>query len=196
LLGQKILPGKKAGLMMRPINKRNVRLPVGAALVEGVVALMLVIGATVGACLLLTNIGMSIYYKEKLSFVSNQCAQYARYIPGAEDAEVKTAELAKSLLKAMGIKASRCDVKVKDTLIEGVPAISVSITAMDLHLFGNGELLPGTLSLQDTAVALKGTAPDTLLWFARNPQVSGYLLPVVKVPPDGVNSLGVPVTVR
>jgi hypothetical protein len=181
---------------MRPINKLSVRLSKGAALVEGVVALMLVIGATVGSCLLLTNVGMSIYYKEKLSFVSNQCAQYARFIPGTEDQEVKTAELAKSLLKGMGIKVSRCDVKVKDTFIEGVPAIAVTIGAMDLHLFGNGELLPGTVSIQDTAVALKGTAPDTLLWFTRNPQVSGYVLPVIKVPPDGVSSLGVPVTVR
>ena len=163
---------------------------------EGVVALMMIISATVGACLLLTNVGMSIYYKEKLSFVSNQCALYARYIPGAEDQEVRTAELAKSLLKSMGVRPSRCEVKVKDTLVEGVPAVSVTLNAMDLHLFGNGELLPGTVSLSDTAVVLTGSAPNTLLWFPRNPAVSGYVLPVIKVPPDGVNSLGVPITTR
>jgi len=183
-------------LNMRQLNKRNGRLPHGAALVEGVVALMLVIGTTVGACLLLTNIGMSIYYKEKLSFVANQCALYARYIPGSEDAEVRTSELAKSLLKSMGVKPSRCDCKVKDTTVEGVPGISVTLNAFDLHLFGNGELLPGTVSLQDTAVVLKGAAPDTLLWFPRNPMVSGFVLPVIKLPPDGVGSLGMPVTTR
>jgi len=139
---------------------------------------------------------MSIYYKEKLSFVSNQCALYARYIPGTEDAEVRTSELAKSLLKSMGVRPTRCDCKVRDTLVEGVPAVSVTLNAFDLHLFGNGELLPGTVSLQDTAVVLKGSAPDTLLWFPRNPMVSGYILPVVKVPPDGVNSLGMPITAR
>jgi len=181
---------------MRTSKKQKSHLESGAALVEGVVALMLVIGATVGSCLLLTNVGMSIYYKEKLALISQQCAQFARFLPNSEDQEVKTAELAKSLFKNMGIKVSRCEVKVKDTLIEGVPGISVSVSAMDLHLFGNGELLPGTISLQDTAVVLKGVSPDTLLWFTRNPMVSGYLLPVVKVPADGVNSLGVPVTVR
>jgi len=181
---------------MRRFNKRNGRPPQGAALAEGVVALMLVIGATVGACLLLTNIGMSIYYKEKLSFVSNQCALFARYVPGTEDAEVRTSELAKSLLKSMGIRPSRCDCKVKDTLVEGIPAVSVTLNALDLHLFGNGELLPGSVSLSDTAVVLKGSAPDTLLWFPRNPQVSGYILPVIKLPPEGVSSLGMPVTTR
>jgi hypothetical protein len=181
---------------MRHDNWGPGRAQIGAALAEGVVALMLIIGATVGACLLLSNIGTSIYYKEKLSFVSNQCAQYARFLPGTEDQEVKTAELAKSLLKSMGIKASRCEVKVKDTIVEGIPGVSVTVSAFDLQVFGTGELLPATVSLQDTAVALKGTTPDTLLWFTRNPQVSGYILPVIKIPPDGVSSLGVPITTR
>lgn len=49
----------------------------GAALVEGVISLVMITIGTVAAVTLLVNAGMTTYYKEKIGFVANQCATYA-----------------------------------------------------------------------------------------------------------------------
>jgi hypothetical protein len=61
-----------------------------------------------------------------------------------------------------------------------------------LKLFGPGDVLPGTINLEDSAVVLRNGAPTGLLWMNNNAKFSGYLIPAIKVPPSGPNSLGMP----
>jgi Flp pilus assembly protein TadG len=180
---------------MKSIAKTKLNRRRGAALVEGVIALAMIIMGTVGAVLLLVNTGMSMYYKQKLGFIASEAAMYAAVLSQTDDVEVKGSETARALLQAMGFNPSRCDVKVSVTTVDDKPAIKVTITT-DLKMFGKGDILPGSINIQDTAVALRGTTPDTLIWFRRNPQVSGYLLPVIRIPPDGPGSLGLPVIAK
>jgi len=180
---------------MKSIVKTNLNRRRGAALVEGVVALAMIIMGTVGAVLLLVNVGMSMYYKQKLGFIASEAAMYGAVLAGNDDIEVRGAEIARALLKAMGFNPARCDVKVAEIEVDGKPGIQVTIIT-DLKMFGKGDILPISMNIQDSAVAIRGTMPDTLIWFRRNPQVSGYLLPVIKVPPNGPGSLGLPVIAK
>lgn len=164
----------------------------GAALVEGVVALCLITMGTVVAVTLLVNTGMSTYYKEKLGFIANQAAIYAASIPPSEDIVTSTKPVVQDLLLKMGLPASQFKLTGMHTDVAGKPAVSVTIAISALPLFGDGQLLPLSISLQDTAVTMRSTAPQAYLWFNRNPRVSGYLIPVVRVPPDGVSSIGLP----
>lgn len=164
-------------------------------MVEAVAGMGLIIVTTVTALGLLVNAGMSTYYKEKMSFVANQTAQYAVSLPATEDLESKTEECAKGLLKALGLPTQGCKVKVQPVMVADMPAVSVTVTAHNLPLLANVQMLPSAISMQDTAVALKRGSPDTFLWMNYNPKLSGYLIPVLRIPPSGPNSLGLPISV-
>jgi hypothetical protein len=164
----------------------------GAALVEGVVSLVMITIGTVAAVTLLVNAGMSTYYKEKIGFVANQCATYAASLSPGDDLEDKTSLLAKKLVAAMGMPNNAVTVKVAEMPIEDRVGLKVTLGVGGLGMFGSGDIMPKVLSMQDTAVSLRSGAPSGYLWMNNNPKFSGYLIPVVKVPPSGPNSLGMP----
>ncbi|MBP9093584.1 hypothetical protein KBI23_21370 [bacterium] len=164
----------------------------GAALVEGVVSLVMITIGTVAAVTLLVNAGMSTYYKEKIGFVANQCATYAASLSPGDDLEGKTSLLAKKLVAAMGMPNNAVTVKVAEMPIEDRVGLKVTLCVGGLGMFGSGDIMPKVLSMQDTAVSLRNGTPSGYLWMNNNPKFSGYLIPVVKVPPSGPNSLGMP----
>lgn len=164
----------------------------GAALVEGVMGLWLVITGTVLAITILVNTGMSTYYKEKLGFISNQCAAYAATLPPGEDIPTKVEPVARDLLNALGMANTGCKVKAEERAIQDRTAIKITVAVNGLKLFGPGDVLPGTINLEDSAVVLRNGAPTGLLWLNNNAKFSGYLIPAIKVPPSGPNSLGMP----
>jgi Flp pilus assembly protein TadG len=173
------------------IRKRNS----GAALVEGVIALMMIIMGTVGAVLLMVNTGMSMYYKQKLSFVAQQAASYIALLSAADDIEVKGEDTSRALMQAMGMDPNRCTVHIELTTVQDLPAVSVTL-ATDVKLFGKGDVLPLSIKIQDTAVAIKGSTPDTLLWLRRVPPVRDYLIPVIAIPPGGPARYKIPVVLK
>lgn len=164
----------------------------GAALVEGVVSLVMITIGTVAAVTLLVNAGMSTYYKEKIGFIANQCATYAASLSPGDDPEGKTSLLAKKLVAAMGMPSNAVTIKVAEMPIEDRVGLKVTLTVGGLGMFGSGDIMPKVLSMQDSAVALRNGSPSGYLWMNNNPKFSGYLIPVLKVPPSGPNSLGMP----
>jgi hypothetical protein len=177
----KLVPGK--------VRQRDKH---GAALVEGVISLVMITIGTVAAVTLMVNAGMSTYYKEKLGFVTNQCATYAASLSPADDMEGKTELMAKALLKTMGMPSQTVKVKVEGELVQDRPGLKVTISVSGLGLFGSGDLLPTSISLQDSAISLRNGTPSGYLWMNNNARLSGYLIPALRVPPGGPNSLGLP----
>jgi hypothetical protein len=168
------------------------RAPSGAALVEGVISLVLITIGTVAAVTLLVNAGMSTYYKEKLGFVCNQCAIYAASLSPGDDTQGKTQTMARSLLKAMGMPTQSVKLTVDEQPVEDRTGIKVTLAVNGFGLFGSGDILPTSISLQDTAIALRNGSPSGYLWMNNNPKFSAYLIPVLKVPPGGPGSIGLP----
>ena len=162
----------------------------GAALAEGVAAIALVITITIAALGLLTNSGMSMYYKQKLAFVSTQTAMYAATRTDVTELECK--QIAEGVAMASGLSSKALDVKLEDTNVSGKPAIKLTVVAKNLPLLATVDYLPGFISLKDSATALKQKKVDAYMWLNRNPRMSGYLIPIMTMPAGGVNSLGLP----
>lgn len=166
----------------------------GAALAEGVVALWLIISITVAAISLLINSGMSMFYKQKIAYVAMQTATYTAQMKMHEDKKTQGEALAKKLLQTMGFNTSQADVQVKETTIDGAPCVQVDITIANLPLFHGTEagMMPFSVTLGDSAVCIKQQAPEAYVWLSNNPKMSGYLIPVVRLPPGGVSASGLP----
>ena len=140
--------------MRRQDRAKRVR---GAVLVEGVVALSLIIGGTVMAVLFLLNVGMGVYYKEKLALVSNQAALFAGSLnPADPDLNSKTKEQAQKIATAMGLPPT---VQVTSIDTSDPTLIAVTVSMSGLPLFGNGQFLPQTISLSDTAAIPTANIP-------------------------------------
>ncbi len=167
----------------------------GAVMVEAVAGMGLIIVCTLTALGLLVNAGMSTYYKEKISFIANQTAQFAVGLGPTEDVQTRCEDCAKGLLKALGLPSAGCKVKVEPKTVADTPAIAVTVMAQNLPLLANVQLFPTSISMSDTAIALKRGTPDTFLWMNYNPKLSGYLIPVVRIPGAGPQSLGLPIAV-
>jgi carbon starvation protein CstA len=166
----------------------------GAALAEGVVALWLIVSITVASISLLINSGMSMFYKQKIAYVAMQTATYTAQMKMHEDKKAKGEELAKKLLGSMGFNTAQADVQVSEVTIEEAPCIKVEITVANLPLFHGTEagMMPFSVTLGDSAVAIKQQAPEAYVWLSNNPKMSGYLIPVVRLPPGGVSASGLP----
>ena len=126
----------------------------GAVLVEGVVALVLIITGTVLGTLLLVNSGLSTYYKEKLGFVANQAAQFAFQIPADKDPKAQTTAFVLELMEKIGLPSENTVVTTDNTVqVAGVRGAKVVITA-NLKLIGKGDVLPLTIPLTETSIAI------------------------------------------
>jgi len=182
------------GKRLRTNSKMTAARSRGAVLAEGVAALwMITIGVVCGVTLLI-NVGMSTYYKEKMGFITNQAATYASSLPAGYDIRDKTIAIVKGLLKDMNMPTSDYNVKVTASRIEDHAAVSVELRINNLPLFGNGEWLPLKIGLVEKATALgKGAgSADAFLWSPR-PHLNPYIMPMYKMPPNGVRDLDVPV---
>lgn len=176
----------------KPIYERG---NTGAAMVEGVVSLWLIITATILAVALLVDTGMSTFYKAKLGFVTNQVAVALAAQSDQTQAEEEAKSMTKSLFDAMGIQFKECTVKVKAESIDSQPAVGVTVTikGLPLMLIGQSNIFPIGIDLTDKAVVLlRARAPDAYLWMSRSPALAPYVIPLHRLPPGGPNSLGVP----
>jgi hypothetical protein len=128
--------------------KRNQR---GSGLIEGVIGLMMVIGGTVFATLLILDSGTGIFLKNKISLVASQAAQYAANHQSNPDVETDTEAYVQSLMPVIGLKPSRLTVTVTATSVNGVQGEVVAISNQ-FPLFGQG-IFPTEIQLSDTEFA-------------------------------------------
>lgn len=177
--------------MNQIFQRRNQR---GAVMAEGVVSLWLIITITVASISLLINSGMSMFYKQKIAYVAMQTATYTAQLKVGDDKVTKGQELAKKLLTAMGFSTANAEIIVKEEIIEDAPCVIVEITLANLPLFQGPEpgMMPFSVTLGDKAVAIKNQRPDAYVWLSNNAKMSGYLFPVVRMPPNGPQATGLP----
>lgn len=105
----------------------------GSALIVGVVAVLLVICASVLSVLLLLNTGVATFNREKVGFVAQQAAThaatYSAYLSDTSKRQDDLNSMVNGLLENMGLRSSNTTVTVSDTTVDGKPAVSVTVTA-------------------------------------------------------------------
>jgi hypothetical protein len=165
-----------------PYNCRPSRSSRGQALVEGVVALALIVAGTVGAALLLTNVGLSLFFKEKLAFCNNQASQYAFAIRSTANLEEQTTTFVRELLPRLGVAPNQLSVDVDPNVtIAGRPAVSVTIRNT-CSLVGSGSIIPVQLALTDSSTATtsgSGGTSSSASAFLEIPSLSASQTPVL-----------------
>lgn len=165
----------------------------GSGIVEGVVGLVLIIGTTVLASLLLINTGVATYNKEKIGFVADQAAAFATSCTNMSTRQADVSSFVDNLLTQMGLNASNTNVTVSDVAVGQWAAVSVSVTSNLPTIMSSGfsNLLPQQIQVSDTAVSIK------------SPYVSQYIVgvdpfggtvtcalidPTGNLPPDGLEA--------
>jgi hypothetical protein len=135
--------------LMKPSRRRAQ----GQALLEGVIALAIIIFGTVIAGLFLVNAGLSLYFKEKLGFIANQAAQFAFQIEPPEDPTARTQQFVRELVTQLALPASNVQVTATRGLTGGVNSTTVRIN-LGMRLFGRGDVLPFSIPMNETSVAI------------------------------------------
>ena len=122
----------------------------GAALVEGVLALFLVIVGSTFGTLLLANVGVVMVYQNKLAFITTQAATKAASQSTPSPESVKpTVDM---LLGKIGLPPAHL---VGVEVDEPNKAVKVTVTLRNITLVGQGTILPAYLfELKDTEAAL------------------------------------------
>lgn len=128
------------------------RTQTGSGIVEGVVGLGIVIGATVLAVLLIINVGTATHLKRRVGFMAEQAAQYA----ANEDDDSKRSEFVRELSTKMGLgqltKSKFADLEVLEH-----PAVRATLTSR-MSTFGDVAWLPASVRMSDSAVCTAGGA--------------------------------------
>lgn len=122
------------------------RTETGSAIVQGVVGLGIVVGAAVVATLLITNIGTSMWLKNRVGFMAEQAAQYAF---GEKD-PYKRREFVRQLASEMGL-GGRTSSDYEGLQYEGHDAMKAIVTSR-ISTFGKADWLPRTVKMSDSAV--------------------------------------------
>jgi hypothetical protein len=165
----------------------------GAVLVEGVVSLCMMIAATLVAVSFLVSSGMMVYYKQKVGFIADQVAHQVGLMPTMDDMTMQ--EMTRDMLVKIGISTADLSVTRKDSTVYGRPAVEITIRNGRLPLFSQVDFLPMTIAMQDTGVALvtpNATGAEAYYWNTKG-RTASYLVPLVKIPPGGPNSMTLPV---
>ena len=115
-------------------------------MVEGACVLVLIVTIGLGTTLLVFNTGISIFFRNKLSMVTTEAAQYAAKHQSDPSVEQETRLYVKALLPLVGLNADLMTVKVAHV----VAGEQVTIVK-SFPLFGTyGFHLPTQIRLDDT----------------------------------------------
>lgn len=168
------------------------RIGSGAVLAEGVVALWMVTVGVVAGVTLLINAGMYTFYKEKVGYIGDQAAQVAATMPVGDYSRKRTLQLVKEMLGQMNLPSNDLEVTVTATRIVERPAVNVEIKINNLPLFGNGDICPIKIGIDEKATAISkgGAAADG--YMVMRGQMTGYLIPMVRMPNNGQAGLDAP----
>jgi hypothetical protein len=141
-------------------RSRNYRV---AALAESAAALMIITSLVVGGVLLVANVGIACFYKQKLIFVSIQTAQYAASLSSSvDDASMAslTRAYADSLLPKVGLPSTS-----QFTCTRDPDFAYVHLGLGGLKLLGSATgVLPTMISLNDDEAAARQTTLEPMAW--------------------------------
>ncbi len=139
--------------------------------------IMIILPVMVAGSFFIIDLGLASCYKQKLSFVLNQAADYAVNLPPDQSPIKPTEGVVKELMKKNMGSFSNLKVKVDATTIGDDDAITVSATA-SLPLV-QGSILPIEITLQEQATAIV-PANRTCAAIAINPYPYSYENPQAK----------------
>ena len=122
-------------------------------MLEGVAGLVIITIGVVGAVLLLLNVGVASFYKERLGFVTQQAATFASKRLSSSDLQESTKAITEALLTENGLPPT-VQFEAKKVTVNNRDFARVSLSVAGLTLIGNGDLLPKAITLSDTASAL------------------------------------------
>lgn len=106
----------------------------------------------IGGSFFVIDSGLASCYKQKLTFVLNQAANYAVNLPPDQSPIKPTESVAKELLKKSMATVTNLKINVQATTIGDNDAVTVSATAFFPLL--QGSFLPIGITLQDQATAI------------------------------------------
>jgi hypothetical protein len=139
---------------------RTARGQSGVGMVEGVIGLVLMFSVIVLGIVLFINIGLLTYYQGKIGMLADHAASYAASLgswqgvltPNLTDDRLsqQTKILVDKALGEMGFPTGS-NVNVRAQQLAGM--VRVSVTVRNVRLSGNGNILPFSVTLTDSAVA-------------------------------------------
>lgn len=140
------------------MNQRRLhRQPNGQGLVEAVVSLVFMIGLVTIACVLVCDVAMSNYYKEKLAFITDHTAQYLVGSVGSQNLDQQATQTAQQMITAMGLPITN----IKANATRTGQLVTVKLEGI-CRLNTNGfNILPVSISLSDIGSAVVGTGSST-----------------------------------
>lgn len=149
----------------------------GAALAEGIAAIALIVFISIAFVFFVVDSGMSIYYKEKLGFITNQTAAAIAALnldptdPNSATTAQSTAQTdIKNLVTALNLPLPS-NVSVD---LSKPPIVSVTVQMDGLPLLQGNVVLPTVISLTDTGVALQ-TQPQSFSGFLKIAGIPGAI---------------------
>jgi hypothetical protein len=160
--------------MQTSSKKDGRRSRTGSNIVEGTVAIMVTMLGIIMAILLVANFAATVFYKQKIGFITTQAARMAveEYGGGAWNwsfnrrltngrLERKVESRVNDMLAAVGLpRAQAIEVRPE---VEGV---AVRVTVRGLSLVGNGSILPAHVDFDETAfVSFEDNQPPALCTF-------------------------------
>jgi len=138
--------------MKRQIYARAARQRNGKGVMIAVADVLIMLPLIIGSSFFVIDSGLASCYKQKLTAVLNQAANYAVNLPAEQSFVKPTESVVKELLKKNNLNATNLSVKVEATTIGDNDAITVSVSAF-LPLL-QGSFLPIGITLQDQAAAI------------------------------------------
>ncbi len=127
----------------------------GQGLVEAVVALVVMVGLVTMACVLVCDVGMTNYYKEKLSFITNHVAQYL--VGGSQNLDQDAMQKAQEMITAMKLPITQLEVHAQ----RNGQQVTVTMEGRCKLFQNNLKILPISISVKDIGSAIVGTGGST-----------------------------------
>jgi hypothetical protein len=131
------------------MKRRCIRSDRGQALVEGSVAVCMIIACCVAACLMVFNSGTGVYFKQKLQGISHLAAQFAAAHAGDSDVDTETQTFVETLMPQVGVTPNNPNVDIEQLSILENPMMKVTVSNT-FQVFGGGSLLPSQMTLADS----------------------------------------------
>ncbi|MFN8554781.1 MAG: hypothetical protein U0103_25190 [Candidatus Obscuribacterales bacterium] len=114
--------------------------------------LLMIIPVTILIVVCLVDTGLGCIYKQKLSFVMNQTAEYIVNRPEHDDDQKQAELMLKKLCARSGLKGQNLKVTTKTVQVDDNDAVILNAT-IDLPLI-EGMSLPVSIGMEDKAVAV------------------------------------------
>jgi hypothetical protein len=181
-------------MFLRTKTEKSIRPARGSGIVEGLVGMMLISGATVLTVILILNSAIASYDREKIGFVANQTAYYAASLDDPSTRDSDATAFADNLLTQMGLQASNTTAKVSDTAAGPFASVSVEVSAKLPTVTSSAfsYMLPSQLQVSDTSMVVK--RPYVTQYLQGVDPIGGQVVvplieaPTATLPPDSLQA--------